>query len=70
MNRVGVVSGLVLVLGMVALAAMGQSRPKADYKVSKLSLSQVGVSCVSGAEPKADKLGDILIITCPEGGAR
>jgi hypothetical protein len=39
-------------------------RPKPIYKVTKLSLTEVGISCNNGGDPTGRKIGDTLIISC------
>lgn len=53
-----------LLLCLLAIDATAQDRPKALYKVSRLSLTDVGISCTNGGAPAASKYGDTLIITC------
>lgn len=42
----------------------GQS--KANYKVTRLSANEVGVSCTNGADPSGSKVGDTVILSCGE----
>lgn len=39
-------------------------KPKPVYKVTKLSLTDVGVTCLNGADPTGQKYGNVLIISC------
>lgn len=40
------------------------SAPKANYKVTRLSPNDVGISCLSGAEPAGQKIDGVLILSC------
>jgi hypothetical protein len=51
----------VLLLTTLAFAA---ERGKALYRVTRLSPTQVGISCVNGADPTGRKVGDIVIMSC------
>lgn len=52
---------LLLLLGVVAEAI---SAADTFYKVSKLSMTQVGVSCLRGDYPQVGRYGDIVVISC------
>jgi hypothetical protein len=57
--------GACLLFSTVGLGAWADCvKPKAIYKVSRLSLTDVGISCTNGADPTGLKAGDTLIISC------
>lgn len=55
-----------MVLLIMLIEASAQSvRPKPLYKVTRLSLTEVGISCPgNGADPTGTKVGDTVIISC------
>ena len=55
---------LLLTSSVAGKAQCDTCKPKPIYKVSKFSLTEVGISCTNGADPTARKLGDILLISC------
>jgi hypothetical protein len=40
------------------------SKPKPNYKVTKLSIQDVGVSCLNGQKPDVKVVGKFVIISC------
>jgi hypothetical protein len=54
---------LIAAIALTAASAVAQ-RAKTIYKVSKLSETQVGVSCTNGADPTVRRIGDILVVAC------
>jgi hypothetical protein len=60
-----VMAALLLLTSSVAGKAQCDTcKPKPIYKVTKLSLTEVSISCTNGADPTGKKLGDILVISC------
>ena len=57
-----VIAALIVGSGL----AIASDRPKALYKVTRLSTTQVGISCLNNAWPKAQKFGDVVILSCSE----
>ena len=54
-----------VVLFAMSLTAFAQTmRAKYICKVSHLSVTSVGISCLNGADPTGQKLGDVLVISC------
>jgi hypothetical protein len=51
-------------LAVFAIGAYAQAKTKYIYKLSRLSESEVGISCQNGGEPAGTKVGDTLIISC------
>jgi hypothetical protein len=51
----------VLILSVLALAT---EKEKALYKIIRLSPTQVGISCLNGADPTGRKIGDVVIMSC------
>lgn len=59
--------GLFAALLLVGSAVSADTaRPKPIYKVSKLSMTEVAISCNNGGDPTGRKIGDTLIISCGE----
>ena len=54
----------LVVAGLLLLPAIAAPVTKVDYKVTRLSVSQVGVSCLNGGDPTVRKVGDLLIVSC------
>lgn len=52
----------LLVIGLSAMAFA--TRIEYNYKVSRLSTKEVGISCLNGGDPTGTKLGETLIISC------
>jgi len=44
--------------------AQATAKTKYIYKLSRLSESEVGISCQNGGDPTGTKVGDTLIISC------
>jgi hypothetical protein len=40
------------------------TKPRNVYKTTHLSATQVGITCLNGADPTGTKLGDLLVISC------
>lgn len=40
------------------------AKPKPVYKVSRMSLTEVGITCLNGADPTGQKFGNVLVISC------
>lgn len=59
--RAKVAAAAVLILVAAAVAA---DKPKALYKVTRLSVSEVGISCLNGGDPAGKKIGDTVIMSC------
>lgn len=60
---------LLLLLSMPLSAQAPCSRcvkPKPAYKVTKLSLLDVGISCLNGVDPISHVYGNVLIVSCEE----
>ena len=55
---------MIVAMLMLAVPTMAGDKPKPNYKVTRLSVEQVAISCVSGGEPTGYKHGDVLIISC------
>lgn len=51
----------VLILCGLALAA---DRAKSIIKVSHMSATEVGITCLNGADPTGVKVGDTVIMSC------
>jgi hypothetical protein len=49
---------------LLTTLAFAAERSKALYKVTRLSPTQVGISCLNGADPTGRKVGDIVIMSC------
>ena len=56
--------GIICALLMAGIVGADCAKPKPIYKVTKLGLSEVGISCTNGADPTGQKIGDTLIISC------
>jgi len=54
----------LLAAPMVVGQANCPTKPKPNYKVSKLGVNEFAVSCLNGGDPTAVKHGDILIVSC------
>lgn len=59
--RIRILAATVLLIAAIAAYA---DKPKAIYKVTRLSVSQVGISCLNGADPTGNKVGDMVIMSC------
>jgi hypothetical protein len=51
-------------LAVFALGAYAKDKVEYIYKLSRLSVSEVGVSCQNGGDPTVTKVGDTLIVSC------
>ena len=40
------------------------TKPKPNYKVTKISIQDVGVSCLNGQPPDVQKLGHTVVVSC------
>lgn len=58
---------IVVILILVG-AAIASERTQYIYKLSRLSATEVGISCTNGGDPTGNKIGDTLIISCGKGG--
>jgi hypothetical protein len=47
---------------LVSVAAA--DKPKNVYKTFHFTTTEVGITCLNGADPTGRKMGDILIISC------
>jgi hypothetical protein len=56
----------LFVASLLATFAVGAyaTATKYIYKLSRLSESEVGISCQNGGDPAGTKVGDTLIISC------
>lgn len=50
----------VLLLGSLTAT----DKPKSVIHVSHLNLMTVGISCLNGADPTGEKVGDVVIMSC------
>lgn len=57
-TRIAITAALVLIGGV------GAQKAKTLFKVTKVSLSQVAVSCTNGADPTIRRIGDMLVVAC------
>lgn len=55
--------GWALILLMLATWAAAEAM-KANYKVSRISTSTVGVSCNTGTVPQVEMFGSVALLTC------
>lgn len=56
---------LTVAIFISAVLAIGSNAAvKSLVKVSHMSETQVAVSCVSGMEPVATRMGDVVILAC------
>jgi len=55
---------LIPVLAGLLFALTLEGATKANYKVTRLSSNEVGISCLNGADPTGRKIGDTLILSC------
>jgi len=64
---------IIATVGCMLMAGIGwagrpqancPTKPKPNYKVSKLGVNEFAVSCLNGGDPTAVKHGDILIVSC------
>lgn len=44
--------------------ALGQRTTKSLIKVSHMSTTEVGITCLNNADPTGFKVGDTLVISC------
>jgi hypothetical protein len=56
-----IVAVMILFCAMCDAAA---DRPKPIYKITRLTTTQVGISCLNGADPTGRKIGDMVIMSC------
>lgn len=54
--------GVLLLFAGAALAQ--EPRAKSLYKIARLSYTEVGITCLNGADPTGIKVGETLIISC------
>jgi hypothetical protein len=52
---------LLVLLGTLFAAS---DKPKPIYKITRLTQTQVGISCLNGADPTGRKIGDMVIMSC------
>lgn len=55
---------IIIVAACLVSAMYGAERIKAMYKITRLSTTEVGISCTNGADPTGTKFGDTTIISC------
>jgi hypothetical protein len=60
MNRTIITLATLLLLG----TGYAADKPKNIYKVTHLSTTEVGISCLNGADPTGRKFGDVVIMSC------
>lgn len=48
----------------IALLLLAGSAPKPIYKITRLSSTEVGISCTNGADPTGRKVGETVIMSC------
>jgi hypothetical protein len=49
---------------LCALCSAATDKPKPIYKITRLSVTEVGISCLNGADPTGRKIGDTVIMSC------
>lgn len=52
------------ILALTAAGLMTAETAKANYKVSRISTSTVGVSCNTGTVPQVEMFGSVALLTC------
>lgn len=57
-------SRLMAALILLCVLCTAADRPKPIYKVTRLSITEVGISCLNGADPTGSKHGDMVIMSC------
>lgn len=65
--RIGAALSLAFLIGAIlCVAATAAERVKLEpiYKVSRLSNTEVGISCMNGADPTGKKIGNTVIMSC------
>jgi hypothetical protein len=57
---------ILFTASLLAVFAVGAyaTATKYIYKLSRLSESEVGISCQNGGDPTVTKVGDTLIVSC------
>lgn len=55
---------IIIVAACLVSVMYGAERIKAMYKITRLSTTEVGISCTNGADPTGTKFGDTTIISC------
>ncbi len=56
-------AAMLLALAGYAWASAGE-KVKPNYKVTRLSIQDVGVSCLNGQPPDVKRLRDTIIVSC------
>lgn len=56
----------LILLSIVLLAGSldASDKPKAIYKILRISTTELGIVCQNGADPTGRKLGQLLVISC------
>jgi hypothetical protein len=54
----------VALLLLCALCVAAEERQKSIYKITRLSTTEVGISCLNGADPTSKKFGNVVIMSC------
>jgi hypothetical protein len=55
----------VVTMVVTMVGSLGASdRPRSIIHVSHLTTTEIGVTCVNGADPTGSKIDDVLIISC------
>ena len=61
------VYGLAILLAMAFAYTLTQgAATKAEYKVTRMSTTEVGISCNNGADPTGIKVGNTVVMSCTE----
>lgn len=55
---------IVIVVVVLAGVLNASDRPKALYKVLRISTTEVGIVCENGGDPTGKKIGQLLVISC------
>ncbi len=58
-----IIAGVVLIATGVAVG-IASAEHKVNYKVSRVSIQDVIVSCYNGGTPEVKKLGNMYILSC------
>lgn len=57
---------IIIAVLLLCGLCIATERQKALYKVTRLTTTQVGISCLNGADPTGRKIGDMVIMSCGE----
>jgi len=66
MDRLKLYSLAVLLGLLFAIGVTQGAATKAEYKVTRMSATEVGISCNDASEPVATKVGSTVILSCKQ----